>query len=935
MTEIAQVGFSKGEVSPLAAARTDEQFYSNALQRCQDFFAHPEGGVSNRPGLQMIAQTVSAKNGTYLAPFIYNNTQAYLVEFSSTPIGSNVGSINVYLNGSLVQAGIGAPYISTDLPSLRWAQSADTLNVTVQTQPLQQLKRITLTSFSFSIPTILFGPFQDLNTDGTTTVWASGTQGTVTLTASSPIFKPGHVGALFSLQEQFLGSILPWAASQVWSTGNAGVAGAYCRSDNKIYVAVGPPGNGDTNTGTFQPVHTSGTEWDGNDGPIVGTPGFQNGIQWQFVSTDTGVAQIVSYIDSQHVTAVVQSHKGVYSNFPPTVVGGPVTVHGPSLFTGDGATRSFGSLSGSTVVDPNQFFVTVAGIFQDPSTYSISAVAGNIVFNSAPAVGAAISVTQVVGSLKNIYCNLSTGNTPTPMNGLALSTYWAFGSFSSIQGYPADCCYFNDRLVLASTQLQPQTLFTSRVSDYLNFGVSDPQVDSDAITETINARQQNPINNLLPMNNLLLGTASASWRAVGSSALGAISPSDIALIPQEFFGMQDVPAVQTGTTIIYAQWGGRKIRDIQYNFYTDKFQGSELTVFARHIFPFGTTAVRMAFAPEPYGLLYVVRSDGVLCVCSYLPEQQVIAWSRWTTLGKFEEVCVLPENGSFSVYVIVGRTINGVYNRFIERFAPREYLSINDAFFVDCGLTYDGRNTSATTMTVTGTTWLASSTGTLNASAATFASTNPTNGDAMWLTDGNGNRLCRLLITAFTSATSVSVLFLDPVPVSVQGQPTVNWTFAKTAFSGLTNLPNQTVSIFADGLVQPQQVVSSSGAITLQNPGGVVHVGLPITAQLQGLNLNVQGQDTIRNRSKTIPRVSFVVDQSYPFMVGPDFDHLNPLAQREFEPYNAPITPYTGALPATLTTVPSDDAVVCVQMSDPAPVRILSWIADVDVGEAQ
>src|SRR6185437_1528182 len=311
-------------------------------------------------------------------------------------------------------------------------------------------------------------------------------------------------------------------------------------------------------------------------------------------------------------------------------------------------------------------------------------------------------------TLNNIYVNLASGNTPNTLIGLCLSTYWAFGAFSPLQGYPADCCYFNDRLTLASTPLQPQSFWTSKVSDYQNFGVSDPQLDSDAITETINARQQNPINNLLPMNNLLLGTASASWRAVGSNAIGAISPNDITLIPQEFFGMQNIPVVQTGTTIVYAQWGGRKIRDIQYNFYTDKFQGQELTLLARHMFPFGVTALRMAYAPEPYGLLYIVRSDGKLCVVTYLPqtqsfappEQQLIAWTTWSTNGFYEDICVLPENGSFSVYTIVRRVLGGVTERYIERFAPREYSSISDAFFVDSGLTYDGRNTTSVTMTL-------------------------------------------------------------------------------------------------------------------------------------------------------------------------------------------------------------------------------------------
>lgn len=1030
MVDIAQVAFNKGEISPIAADRTDQQFYSSALQTCINFLLHAEGGASNRPGLEFIGNCLSnTPTGSYLLPFIYNNQQSYVAEFAaggiqlysegafvqnvssaatitnvtvsfglhsttmvftavnacvagnlvtvSGVIGtSSVGSFNVngtwtvssatsseftviipgagssgtytYVSGGTASLPLNLtnPYALADLPNLRWAQSADVLNLVVSTQPLYQLKRVTVNDFTLSAPQLLFGPFQDINTDGTTTVYASAIQGSVTLTASKAIFLPAHVGALFSLQEQFLNSIQPWEAQKILCKSGESPVGTYCRSDGKIYLCVdydNPGADTVICTGTFQPVHTSGTQQDGNGGgvPNLGACG----VFWQFVSTDTGIALITQYLSPTQVTATVQFNKGIYSNFPPTTVGGPQIVAGPWTFSGTGSQVSFTPLTGLTTSDPNQFYVTVNGVFVDPSAYTINRFsipipplsAATITFFNPPPPGTNnVVIAQVTGTLANVY-----GQTPpVAMTGLCLSTYWAFGSISAVQGYASDVCYYNDRLVLAGTPQQPQSLWTSRVSDYLDFGVSNPQVDSDAITETINSRQQNPINNLLPMNNLLLGTASASWRVTDSSGIGAITPSNISLIPQEFYGMQDVPAIQTGTTIIYVQWGGRKLRDIIYQFYNDKFLGKELTVFARQMFPVGTEITRLAFAPEPYGLIYCVRSDGVLCVCSYLPEQEVVAWARWTTAGNFEDVCVVPENNTYSVYVIVGRTVNGAYQRYIERFASREFSDIDDAFFVDSGLTYDGRNTSSTTMTLTGgTTWLANDTGTLTASSASdwagFSPTDPTQSNAIWLTDDEGNLLCRLQITAVSSTLVASVQFLDPVPTSLQGVPTDDWTFARTMLTGLTNLPGQTVAVFADGSVQPQQVVSSLGAITLPNAGGVVHAGLPYTSQLQSLNVNLQGQESIRNRMKTIPRVSVVVDASYPFFMGPDFERLFPVVQRQFEPYNQPIEPHTGVLAVQMATEPQDDAYICAQMSDPAPVRILGWLADVEVGAAQ
>jgi hypothetical protein len=86
---------------------------------------------------------------------------------------------------------------------------------------------------------------------------------------------------------------------------------------------------------------------------------------------------------------------------------------------------------------------------------------------------------------------------------------------------------------------------------------------------------------------------------------------------------------------------------------------------------------------------------------------------------------------------------------------------------------------------------------------------------------------------------------------------------------------------------------------------------------------------------KTVTRASVVVDQSAPFFAGPDFVNLNQAQLREFEQYGFPTNLYTGVVPVNLTTEPSDDATFCIQMSDPAPLTVLGWQCEVDIGEAQ
>jgi hypothetical protein len=86
---------------------------------------------------------------------------------------------------------------------------------------------------------------------------------------------------------------------------------------------------------------------------------------------------------------------------------------------------------------------------------------------------------------------------------------------------------------------------------------------------------------------------------------------------------------------------------------------------------------------------------------------------------------------------------------------------------------------------------------------------------------------------------------------------------------------------------------------------------------------------------KTAPRLSVVVDQSALFYGGPSFTNMVQATVREFENYGQTTNLYTGVLGLQLPTVPSDDLTVCIQMADPAPLTVLGWQADLDIGEAQ
>lgn len=513
------------------------------------------------------------------------------------------------------------------------------------------------------------------------------------------------------------------------------------------------------------------------------------------------------------------------------------------------------------------------------------------------------------------------------------SSLWSFGAWSPAQGYPATVTYFQDRLFFAGTTGQPQGVWASKVGLYSNFGVSVPSQDDDALTFFLNARQINAISDLIPLESLLAVTSSGVWQVTDGTD-EVLTPSTVGFKPQnQIGGAPTVRSAIVGDSAIYPQLDRRRVRDLLFSFQTNKFLGTELSLLAEHLFPFGTAITRVEYAQYPFSLLHVIRDDGVMPTLSYLREQDVIGWGPWDTNGVIEDMCSILENNLTSTYLIVRRTINGSTVRYIERFANREYSAIEDAFFVDAGATYDGRAPAGVTMTLTGgVTWALGESLTVTASSGTgwtgFTSLDV--GNEVWLRSGDDR--VKVQITAVASALIATAVPTSDVAASLRSAAIADWTLAKTVIGGLPHLEGEEVSILADGMdVDPQVVVD--GTITLLHPGGVVHAGLGYESDLETLHVNVPGAPTVRNKTKTIPQVSVLLYQTRGFFVGPDADHLDEIAQRLYEDLDQPIEPLTGIAIAPVPTRIDLDGHLFARQSRPLPVTVVGLIPDVEFGE--
>lgn len=274
---------------------------------------------------------------------------------------------------------------------------------------------------------------------------------------------------------------------------------------------------------------------------------------------------------------------------------------------------------------------------------------------------------------------------------LADTPQTARNPFSGVGNYPRCATFIEQRLAFASTEIEPQAVWMSQSANYENFGYSQPSKPSDAVTFRIKARQVNEIRSMLATKGLMVLTSGAEWIITGGSQSDAITPASIKIDNQGYRGAAKVQPIVVGNTVLFAQDRGGVVRDFSYQFADDAYVGKDLTILARHLFR-NKNIKAWAFAQAPHSLCWVIMDDGSLVSLTYMKEHDVWAWTHHDSGADayFEDVSVIAEGNEDVPYFIVRRTINGQTKRYIERLHTREFEVVEDAFFVDCGLTYDG-----------------------------------------------------------------------------------------------------------------------------------------------------------------------------------------------------------------------------------------------------
>lgn len=943
--------FNGGEVSPDLNARTDQAKYQSGLSNCRNFFVRLEGSASNRSGTGFVCPLIKFSQGPGRhIPFIFNNDQAYqlLIHWTGTetrflviknglPVFVNqrtiasmtagtppvvrVASGHAMADGDLVY--ISSPESTLDIGN-RWFQAQNTQQAPAPGEYLSLWEEAAVDGASYAfapnLPVLIQMAYSVL-LPGVTAAQIPGlryTQSADVLTFVHDELPPFAVTRLADnswtcADVVFDPSIAPPNGGQI------SVAAGTVTLRYRI-TAVSDDTGEESFPGLMTPLPSAGTI------SLLGTssPYRVNVTAHGIVTGDEVKFDFSGYVALIGPLAGVAVQGGTYT----------VTVLNANQFTlngsnDNGATGTISSppLASRTAIT-NHSAVFPTAINTAILTWTkVPAVSGYNIYRETNGVYSYIG-TAVGERFEDLGYTADSLNTP-PI---------ALNYFNAIGKYPGAVGYYQQRLILGGPSLSPEELRASRSGAFRNFTRSNPTQADDSIRWIMASGQVNQVRHVADMGKLLVFTQGAVFSTEGDDA-GTLTPKAINPRKRADYGIGDIRPLTIGQVAIYVQVSGKVVREMEPNSF-GVYATRDLTSFAKHLFETGSI-VAMSYAEEPFGIIWAVRSDGVMLGLTYLKEHAVDGWHHHDTGAgdRFLDVSCIPEANESATYVLVSRAnCNGKTRTYCERMATRTVQAPSDGKFLDSFMTYEGKIYSAVkTYTLRfNTSFFSPADYSLEATGITPGFTALDIGKSLTFLSFDGTELVCVIVSVNASPNYARVTKTGnvPIPPFALNVSTSPLSLApQSTIPGLWHLNGRTVNVLGDGEVLGPFVVTN-GAVTLPVAVSRSVVGLQIVADLETLEPdNAQGE-TWADKTKAMAELTLKVRNTLGLSVGLNLSQMQTFKDRwctpgEYVDGNL----YTGKLQIINRASVTADGKVFVRQDQPLPCTVLGIYARLEIGE--
>lgn len=692
-----QTNFTGGIWSPFLDGRTDLAKYGNSVKRLENMIVWPHGATQNRPGFRYIAGTKTNADVSRLIPFEFSVTQAYILEFGDQYIRFYKDQAQITSGGSPYE--ISSPYLEADLPELKYCQSADVLYLFHPGYQTRKLSRTGHTAWTLSTVNWRSQPIseQGIMPAATLTLGAVSGNG-VLFTAGSGVFLAGDVGRVIT-SGVGRASIVAFVASNQVTCDIIDTFSSTGPIASQSWTLLGSP-NGELTPSIKEPVGAICT-LSSTGGSETFTNLLEDTVDNWTVSASGTAEYFIPNTSSKYAAAKPDK---VYLNGAEAAEGSIGTLGIGQWAHGDNDALGYNTiyvrLSDGT--DPDTKAAT------DVSYVKKAAVSGSTDFFRSADVGKYVRINSgLIKITKYTSATEISGEILKVLSATTESTAWTLESemWTATNGYPSCGTFYEERLVVAGSTANPETIWGSAVGDYENHAPGTD--DADAFQFSLAGTRVTVIRWIESREYLMIGTAGGEWRLGPEDTGMPLTPLNVIAKEVTTKGCADKLPLSVDSATLFIQRARTKIRELAYDLQKGEQGGyvaPDMTLLAEHLTI--NRIAGMAYQQEPIPTVWAYTDTGELLSMTYLRAEEVIAWHKHPMSGAIESKAVIPGDGYDELWAIIRRTVNGSTVRYVEmmesvfRDSPETYTANKglNAFFVDSGVTYNG----AATTTITG-----------------------------------------------------------------------------------------------------------------------------------------------------------------------------------------------------------------------------------------
>lgn len=549
--------------------------------------------------------------------------------------------------------------------------------------------------------------------------------------------------------------------------------------------------------------------------------------------------------------------------------------------------------------------------------------------------------------------------THNPPEYIKLSTYGRDGFSTDPLQYKSKTAAVYQQRLLLSTKDDLEAIIASRTGYTNNFTRDFPLGSDSSLQFKAGANGFAKVLKMLENDGLVVFTSVGIFLHTGG-----LTPTNLALTQKGNWIIDDnVKPLGIPGGAIFIDFSTNTIRQLGWSEEAQAYSGNELSIYSNHLFT-AKRVVSWCFEEGDTPVLWAAMNDGTCVSFTYEPEQKMNAWMRHDTeTGLVEQVAT---GGTANKTFFL---VNKDGNRYIEMSVPR-YVS--GTTLESDPEAYMGHSIAAMDSMLSYRTKLNDSLVSGDAFTITPVVADDWSGQLRITTNasnvfpspgvGDVRKVYRFFDDDKSSIDLEVITNTGPRDIIVQPNVTFPSSHALDArlyntggtLTGLTHLEGEYPAVMVDGYVicSPNNDVENypavqvvGGSLTLPNglQGAIIHIGRPITSDIQPLDIDTVEQRPTLVESLTVNKVLIKVHRSRGLYLGNKFPADNKVTgmfeidqmKSDYEAENEVIgnrfeQPSTQRIEMTLPGDWKSQGKFALRQVDPLHFEILSIIPDLD-----